>query len=104
MRIPSSRGHSPVYHPAYKYLLAKLVAARREAGLTQAEVADAMGRPRSQIGRCENGERRIDPVDLQEFAILYGKPVTYFLAPDSDVLKANKALKDSPYRKSSAST
>jgi hypothetical protein len=35
-------------------------------------------------GRCSSdrpltGERRIDPTELEKFAKLYGKPVTFFL-------------------------
>lgn len=98
MPNPPRRGPSPVYHPAYRHLLKRLVQARRQAGLTQAEVADALGRPRSQIGRCETGERRLDPVDLQEFSLLYGRPVSYFLAPEAAILKVNKSLRTTPYR------
>src|SRR5215218_6628350 len=98
MRLPPRRGPSPVYRVAYRHILKRLLQARAAAGLTQAEVADALGRPRSQVGRCETGERRLDPVDLQEFAVLYGKPISYFLAPEAVILKENKALRNTPYR------
>ena len=47
--------------------------------MTQVQVARALGRPNSYVSKCELGERRIDPIDLWEFASLYGKPVLYFL-------------------------
>ena len=52
--------------------------ARQEAGVTQKEVAVAMGRPLSFVSKCELGERRIDPIDLRQFAHLYQKPFEYF--------------------------
>jgi len=62
----------------YERLLKKLRKARDEAGLTQAQVAKALGRPQSFTSKIESGERRLDFVELQELASLYGKPLTYF--------------------------
>ncbi len=67
--------------PEYRYLLKRLREARKKAGLTQVEVAAALGRPQSYVNKCELGERRIDPVELQRFAKLYGRPLSWFLAP-----------------------
>jgi len=60
-------------------MLAKLREVRLQAGLTQAQVARALGRPQSFVAKCELGERRIDPIDLQDFAQIYGRPLTFFL-------------------------
>ncbi|GLS17286.1 transcriptional regulator [Labrys miyagiensis] len=38
--------------------------ARRAAGKTQAELADALGRPQSFVAKYEVGERRLDVVEL----------------------------------------
>ena len=53
--------------------------ARVESGMTQSEVAAALNRPLSFVSKCELGERRIDPVDLDKLADLYDKPLDYFL-------------------------
>jgi transcriptional regulator with XRE-family HTH domain len=53
--------------------------ARQEAGLTQVQVAVKLHRPQSFVSKCESGERRIDVVELQEFAQLYKKSITFFL-------------------------
>ena len=45
------------YHKAYKRFLARLVRARREAGLTQVEVAKRLGKAHSFVSKCELGER-----------------------------------------------
>lgn len=59
-------------------MLRQLVAARKAAGLTQVQVADALDRTQAFVSKCELGERRIDPVDLFDFARLYRKPLDYF--------------------------
>jgi transcriptional regulator with XRE-family HTH domain len=65
-------------------MLAGLREARKEAGLTQAEVAAYFERPQSFVSKCESGERRIDPTELRVFAKLYRKPVSYFLDERAD--------------------
>jgi len=75
---------SAVHRAEYQYVLKRLRAARRQAGLTQVQVAKALGRPQSFVTKCELGERRIDPVDLQRFANLYRKPLSFFLPRKRD--------------------
>ena len=65
--------------PEYRYLLKRLREAREESGLSQAEVAKALGRLQSWVSKSEVGERRVDATELQDFALLYEKPVTWFL-------------------------
>lgn len=64
---------------AYRRFLLRLRQARGEAGLTQAEVARRFGKPQSFMSKVEAGERRVDAVELADFARLYGKPVAWFL-------------------------
>ncbi len=80
----AKRRRSAVHTTDYRYLLKRLREARRQAGLTQVQVAKALGRPQSFVTKCELGERRIDPVDLQRFAKLYRKPLSFFLPPKVD--------------------
>ncbi|MGD0265861.1 MAG: helix-turn-helix transcriptional regulator [Candidatus Methylomirabilota bacterium] len=63
----------------YRLFLTRLREARREAGLTQAVVAAKLHRPQSFVSKCESGERRVDVVELIEFARLYGKELTFFV-------------------------
>lgn len=60
-------------------MLGRLREARKAAGLTQVEAATRLGVPQTFISRVELGERRIDPLELQELAELYEKPLGYFL-------------------------
>ncbi len=77
--MPPARRKSAVYDSDYRYVLGRVREARLEAGLTQSEVAEKLGRPLSFVSKCELGERRIDPIDLAKFADIYDKPFEYFL-------------------------
>ena len=67
-------------HPErYRQLLLRLKGARKAAGMSQEGVAAALGVKQKYISKIETGERRIDPVELQELAELYGKPIQFFL-------------------------
>ena len=66
------------YHKAYKKFLARLVQARRDSGLTQVEVAERLGKAHSFLSKCELGERRVDFVELQQLAKIYGKDISFF--------------------------
>ncbi len=69
---------SNVHTKQYQEFLKRFKAARIDAGLTQAQVAQKLKKPQSFISKCESGERRIDFVELRQFAELYNKPLKYF--------------------------
>jgi ribosome-binding protein aMBF1 (putative translation factor) len=48
----------------YRALLAEFKAARHAAGMTQADLAEKLARPQSFIAKIENGERRVDVVEM----------------------------------------
>ncbi len=64
--------------PAYRRLREKLRVARIEAGLTQAQVSDLVGKPQSFISKLEVGGQGVDFIEMQVFARVYGKPLSYF--------------------------
>ncbi len=68
-----------IHTKEYKIFVERLRKARLEAGLTQVEAAEKLGRPQSHISNVERGEQRVDIVELKRFARLYGKKVEYFL-------------------------
>jgi DNA-binding XRE family transcriptional regulator len=72
-----------IHSPEYRDFLGKLRKARKDAGLTQGEVAKRLRRPQSYVSKCESGERRVDVTELAEFARLYEKPLEFFAATDS---------------------
>jgi len=63
-------------------MLKRLREARKHSGLTQVEVARALKRTQAFVSKCELGERRIDPIDLADFAKLYRQPLTYFVGSE----------------------
>ena len=67
-----------IYSREYKRFLERFRQARKQAGLTQKDVAKHIGRDQSFISKCESGERRVDVVELQKFAEIYGKPLGFF--------------------------
>ena len=69
---------SRVYVRRYRAFLQRLKQARKEAGLTQMQVARVLNRPQSFVSKFESGERRVDFVELQYLARIYKKPLAYF--------------------------
>jgi len=67
------------HSPEYRQFLDRLIAARHARRMTQDDVARALRIPRSRVSRMESGERRIDVIELAEFARLYKKRLTYFV-------------------------
>lgn len=55
-----------------KNLVALLIAERKAAGLTQAEVAKKLRRYQSVVANIESGQRRIDVVEFLEIADAIG--------------------------------
>lgn len=64
---------------AYEEFRRRLRRAREAAGLTQTQVARALGLSQSFVSKCESGERRVDVLELARLAALYGKPLAFFV-------------------------
>jgi len=60
-------------------LVAQLRKARKEAGLDQKEVAKLLGKTQSHISKIESGQRRIDVIQIKEFAKIYKKKLDFFI-------------------------
>lgn len=73
-----------VYSDKYQAFLQRLKAARSAAELTQQEVAEHLNVPQSYVSKCESGERRLDVIELTEFAALYGRSLAYFAYGQTD--------------------
>lgn len=71
MRFPATTANSMPRSrssPRYTRLSQLLAEARLAAGLTQAELAERLGRPQSYVSKFECGERRLDVVEFLEIA------------------------------------
>ncbi len=64
-------------------MLERLRSARAESRMSQEQVAEALGVYRTFVTKCESGERRIDALELQMFAELYGRDLTHFVLDDA---------------------
>lgn len=66
---------------------------REYLNLSQQFVADNTGLLRSAVADIERGARRVDSLELQKLAKLYGYPISYFLedaheAPEASTVRA----------------
>ncbi len=72
-------GSSKALHAErYERFRDRLRRARVEAGLTQEQVARRLRRPQTWVSKCELGERRVDFVELEDWAAACGKPLEWF--------------------------
>lgn len=53
-----------VHTDAYQLLRQELVGMRLTAGMSQAKLAEVLGKPASYVAKYELGERRLDAVEL----------------------------------------
>lgn len=62
----------------------RLKEARKQKGLTQAEVAEMVGISQSGFSAWESGKTRIDAQSLSKLAALYGVSTDYLLGGEAD--------------------
>ena len=70
---------SRIYSQKNKNLLEKLRSARLDAGLTQIEAGKKLKKPQSYLSKVERGERKIEAIELGDFAKIYNKDINYFI-------------------------
>ncbi len=61
-----------VYSGEYQRVINALKKARKERGITQAQLAESLGKPQSFIAKVESGERRLDVVEFVYLARMIG--------------------------------
>ncbi|MCF6273961.1 MAG: helix-turn-helix domain-containing protein [Rhodobacteraceae bacterium] len=59
-----------IYNEEYRKLIDALKSARITAGMTQQQVADALGKPQSFVAKVEGFERRLDIIEFWRIALL----------------------------------
>jgi transcriptional regulator with XRE-family HTH domain len=70
-------------------LARKLRASRLDAGMSQAEVAEAVGLSRVAVAEIEAGRRKVSSIELNALARAYGRPLEAFLganAPTDEIV------------------
>ncbi|MCS4293766.1 transcriptional regulator with XRE-family HTH domain [Comamonas sp. BIGb0152] len=83
------------HNPNYQLLLSVLTSTRKRMGVSQVELAQRLGNTQTFVSKCERGERRIDAVELVEFAEALGVPplevmTEYLERRDSNLFAASK--------------
>jgi hypothetical protein len=78
--ILAPSGVNTVGNEGQKRFRELLVAARKDADLTQAELSSRLKRPQSFVSKYERGERRLDVVEFGEVARALGVDPVQFLA------------------------
>lgn len=68
-----------IHSQEYQDLIDRLVKARKDAGLTQKEVAKLLNKPQSYISKVETYQRRLDILELKEFASIYKCTLSEFI-------------------------
>ncbi|MFA5162030.1 MAG: PAS domain S-box protein [Elusimicrobiales bacterium] len=68
-----------IHSGQHRRLVAKLIAARKGAGLLQREAARLLRVTQSYLSKIESGQVRLDVIQLKKFAVTYRKPLEFFL-------------------------
>jgi len=77
-----------IFSDDYALFLQRLREARRQAGVTQSQLADRLQQTQSFVSKCERGERRLDIVEVRAFCAALGIPFASFITEFDLVLVA----------------
>jgi transcriptional regulator with XRE-family HTH domain len=69
-----------VFSPGYAILIGGLADARRQAGVTQVQLAERLNKPQSFISKIERGERRVDVLEFCAIARALGSEPSKLMA------------------------
>ena len=73
-----------IYSERYQRFQQLLVAARKAASLTQAQVARRLSKPQSYVAKYKGGERRLDVIEFLEVAGAIGLDPAEFVREFTD--------------------
>ncbi|MBV62801.1 MAG: transcriptional regulator [Nevskiales bacterium] len=72
---------SSLRSPEYQEFVSRLIDARKKSGITQAELAEQLGKPQSFVSKYERLERRLDVVEYVRIASQLGiEPLDLFIS------------------------
>lgn len=69
----------PLHSNQYSLFLQELRAARVRSGLTQAQLAAAIGEDQTFVSKCETGVRRLDVIELRRWLSALGVGLSPFV-------------------------
>lgn len=82
------------HHPHYRVFLTLLKAERKVLGVTQTKLAKYIGNRQVFVSKIENGERRLDVIELLEYFDGIGGDVVGFVARLKSALKREPRARD----------
>jgi len=85
-----------IHSAEHKELVNLLFDMRRAADMTQAEVADALGRPQTYVSAVEVGRRGVDVVQVREFCAVYDVSFSDFAVNYEKRLKSSASKERAP--------
>jgi len=68
-----------IYSKDHQHMVKQLRKARVEAGFSQKDVGKRVGKSQSYLSKVESGQRRVDVVQLKDFAKIYKKELGFFV-------------------------
>lgn len=68
-----------IHTKEYKSLLEWLSNKRQLAGLSQQQLADSLSKPQSYVSKYENGERRLDFIEVLDICVIIGADPIQFV-------------------------
>jgi transcriptional regulator with XRE-family HTH domain len=71
--------------PEVQAIAARLREGRTALGLTQEDVAGAVGIPRTAVAALEGGTRRVSGIELRRMSRLFRRSVAWLVGEDDDV-------------------
>ena len=80
-----------IYTDEYEQTIARLIDARRRAGLTQGQVGAQLGRDQSFVSKYERKERRLDFVEFKHVCEALGLKPSDLLDSGSESAETNEA-------------
>lgn len=75
-----------------KVVATRLREARDVAGLTQGDVAAALGIPRTSVAAFEAGTRKVSVVEIRQLALLYGRSSAWLIGEEESPDLTGQAL------------
>lgn len=75
-----------MFTAAHRELVSAVVVLRKRAGMTQRQLAEAVGREQSFVGRIETGQRRVDLVEFVTICRACGAD------PEQEVVKLTRKI------------
>lgn len=72
------RMEKTIYTRDYAVVLRLLKEARKQAGITQVELAKKLGQSQSFVSKVERGDRRLDIIQLRTICRIFGLSLTDF--------------------------